>query len=162
VPALCFDIALRDPALESDMGVSVPLSELKAAMSELLTHGILNAKIFLLIDGLDEYRGAKHEAADLELSQMLMKGAQADHVKILVCSRPVPACYEVFRRCPQLRLQDLTATDIARVVRADLSSSVGLQDLEDLKPGLRDELIHLLPNERKASFFGSDWSLRSC
>ncbi|PMD45669.1 hypothetical protein L207DRAFT_452788 [Hyaloscypha variabilis F] len=82
-----------------------------------------NAHVFLLIDGLDEYKG---EPADtIELFRSIISPT----VKICVSSRPWQDFDVAFKDAPQLRLQDLTFGDISRFVNDKLSSNEQMQQL---------------------------------
>ncbi|KAF5688001.1 hypothetical protein FDENT_5055 [Fusarium denticulatum] len=69
-------------------------------------------KLCIFIDGLDEFRGDIRESVSL-----IQELSQSDHIKVLVSSRPIPACVAVYQNLPRLKLQDLTRKDIGAYVK---------------------------------------------
>ena len=82
-------------------------AELKKGFHNLIMQRFARVKICLFIDGLDEYEG-NHA----ELAEFLASIPRESCVKVLLSSRPIPACVEIFSDCPKLQLQDLTYNDI--------------------------------------------------
>ena len=82
-------------------------AELKRGFHNLIMQRTAKVKICLFIDGLDEYEGSHSE-----LAEFLASIPRESCVKVLVSSRPIPACVEVFSNCPKIQLQDLTYNDI--------------------------------------------------
>ncbi|TGJ82707.1 hypothetical protein E0Z10_g6051 [Xylaria hypoxylon] len=68
-------------------------------------------KLFISIDGLDEYDGDQQEIVDLVASL-----ARNPYVKFLVSSRPIPPFTHTFSAAPTLHLHDLTSGDIRKYV----------------------------------------------
>lgn len=74
-------------------------------------------KLCFFIDGLDEYSG------DVRIGISFIKRlVRPCDIKIIVSSRPIPACVDSFHDEPKLCLQDLTKTDIASYVDAEVGS----------------------------------------
>ncbi|KAH9907267.1 hypothetical protein F4778DRAFT_529305 [Xylariomycetidae sp. FL2044] len=74
-------------------------------------------KFVFFIDGLDEFQGSH-----MDLIRKLFQWTEnTESVKICVSSREWPIFQESFRECPQLRLHDLTKSDIHRFVRDRLA-----------------------------------------
>lgn len=63
--------------------------------------------LFFLLDGIDEYEGD-----EIEILNLLTAANHYQYVKVLVSSRPTPACVDAFSSFPHLKLQDLTRDDI--------------------------------------------------
>lgn len=82
-------------------------AELKRGFHNLIMQRSAKVRICLFIDGLDEYEG-NHS----ELAEFLVSIPRESCLKVLLSSRPIPACVEVFSNCPKLQLQDLTYNDI--------------------------------------------------
>lgn len=81
--------------------------ELQSAFANLIRTIPSDLRVFLFIDGVDEYTGDINEICDL-----LSEAAQEPSIKALISSRPIPACVHRFETFPRLRLQDLTRNDI--------------------------------------------------
>jgi hypothetical protein len=95
-------------------------SELQSALHEYILRIHDSAKVFLLIDGLDELEGSDEKRE--ELVTILNKLVSLGNVKICLSSRPWNIFWDAFGRYPQLRLEDLTHTDIKDYVQAQLES----------------------------------------
>ncbi|KAM7201112.1 hypothetical protein V8F33_003524 [Rhypophila sp. PSN 637] len=87
-------------------------ADLKGAFTALPTilaeHGI---KICLFIDGLDEFEGNLRVAI-----QTMLELGQTPNIKVVVSSRPEPACVSAFSTLKKLQLQDLNRPDIREYV----------------------------------------------
>jgi hypothetical protein len=83
------------------------------ALTELSRAKLGTFRICLFIDGLDEFEG-DHD----ELSIFFRNLASSPAFKIVLSSRPIPACEHAFKGLPTLRLQDLTQGDIQAYVEA--------------------------------------------
>lgn len=84
----------------------------------LLTNELVNSKMCLFIDGLDEYDGDYEEMA-----RFLIEVAKSPSVKVCVSSRPLVVFEDAFKEFPALRLQDLTYTDIVLYVDERLNNN---------------------------------------
>jgi hypothetical protein len=118
--------------------LDISFHELKRALSILLSKAHQETKICLFIDGLDEYEGDHNEVTDLFVS-----ANASDALKFVVSSRPIPACVAAFSGCPSLRLQDLTARDIALYVEGKLSNH-GLMRRMEANPSGRGTTAELV------------------
>lgn len=119
---------------------AISVQELEDA---LLTFGRLIPKdlaLFLMVDGVDEYKG--HH---LPFAKLLAKIANSKFVKVLVSSRPIPECYHVFSDYPQIKLQDLTRKDISEYIEDELMTDKLFIQMDRAEPGfgtsLRDTLV---------------------
>jgi hypothetical protein len=72
-------------------------------------------RIFLMVDGLDEYEDQYTELLDL-----LLESQQMEFIKLCIASRPETAILAKLNTFPSLRLQDLNANDIDVFVRGKL------------------------------------------
>ena len=81
-------------------------------------------RLFLMIDGLDEFEGDHTTIAN-----WILDATKSPSVKIVVSSRPYNAFRDAFGEVPQLRLQDLTKQDIKTFVESHLMSHAKMKDL---------------------------------
>lgn len=103
VPTLCVAASKGEDLEPSYM-------ELKKGFENLVQiSSSTSRKICLLIDGIDEFEGDH-----FTISNLFASIATSLNIKILVSSRPISACVDVFADSPSLRLQDLTYDDIRR------------------------------------------------
>lgn len=102
VPTLCV-AALKGEDLEPSY------TELKRAFENLVRifSSSASCRMCLFIDGIDEFEGDH-----FILSDFFASVAASPNIKLVVSSRPIPACVDVFANSPGLRLQDLTFNDI--------------------------------------------------
>ena len=107
----------------------------KAFTSEIVRNGF---KIFILIDGLDEFRGSFSQ--QLELIQYI-KSLLRPEIKICISSRPWNVFQDAFRQAPSLRLEDLTRPDIEYYVTSKFYSNPGFVALQLGDPGATIKLI---------------------
>jgi len=97
---------------EEDISEVTPSLEWTQKAFKILSEASLKAvKIFLFIDGVDEFDG---DHADI--SQFFRDLAASSVFKIILSSRPISACAEAFKSSSSLLLQDLTKEDIKRYV----------------------------------------------
>lgn len=79
------------------------LESIKMAFKFLSRESLGSLKILLFVDGVDEFDGDH-----AEMSRYFRELATNSVFKIIISSRPILAYVEAFKRCPSLRLQDLT------------------------------------------------------
>jgi hypothetical protein len=103
-----------------------PLSyiELKDAFERLKDRSASFLRMCIFIDGVDEFEGDHWD-----MSTFLCSIASSA-IKVVVSSRPINACLNVFRHCPTLRLQDLTQDDMSVFIRDRLSSHPMMVELQ--------------------------------
>ena len=99
-------------------------AEFKKAFLNLATQKGTPVKICLFIDGIDEYEGDH-----AELSELLVSLPTESCVKMLISSRPISACVEIFSHCPSLQLQALTYNDIKAYVNNRIGEHARFQQL---------------------------------
>ncbi|KAH7140358.1 hypothetical protein B0J13DRAFT_63435 [Dactylonectria estremocensis] len=87
-------------------------------------------KLFLLIDGLDEFEGR-----DDVLVRCLFDWVRSgnDYIKICVSSRELPIFQERFSACPKFRLHELTQPDVLSFVQKTLRRNDEVKDSNDLE-----------------------------
>lgn len=78
-----------------------------ACLSRLASLAAEQFKLYLFIDGLEEYEGDVESIVDLFKDVSMLP-----YVKVCLSSRPRLVFEDAFRRDPSLRLQDLTYRDI--------------------------------------------------
>ena len=104
-------------------------SELHDCLREHILYVAKSKRIFLLIDGLDEFDGTDEAREDLV--EMLVTLSTHENVKICVSSRPWNIFQDAFESFPQLKLEDLTYNDIIMYVREQLYGNRRFQRLAD-------------------------------
>lgn len=109
--------------------------EVKRAWKALTVKSVAFLNIAIFIDGIDEFDG-DHK----DLSKFL-KSLASSNVKIVVSSRPINACLSVFRTSPCLRLQELTARDMALYVQGNLASHEIMVQLAKRYPTDAKEIV---------------------
>lgn len=103
--------------------------------------------LFMVIDGVDEYSGNHFQFA-----RFLARVARYPFVKVLVSSRPIPACYQVFSSFPGLQLQDLTQSDIQSYIQVELIRTEQFQARDHLEPGFSDDVADKLAKKASGVF----------
>ncbi|KAL8827409.1 MAG: hypothetical protein Q9191_003205 [Dirinaria sp. TL-2023a] len=86
-------------------------------------------RLCLFIDGLDEYAGDEDE-----LINLIEATVQRSEVKICLSSRPHRAFAQAFESSAQLRLQDLTRTDIEKFVVDQFKSVSQVKSISSQQP----------------------------
>jgi hypothetical protein len=100
-------------------------SRLLRTLLDLIQQNLYDDAICFFIDGLDEFQGHQRD-----LTELLSGLEKMANVKICVSSRPLRAFQISFALSPQLKLEDLTREDIAKLVDDKLrgTSAVTLAD----------------------------------
>ena len=104
-------------------------------------------QIFFIIDGIDEYEGDHYE-----LFELFSQVAGFESIKILLSSRPIPACVQAFSRFPKLRLQDLTHDDITYYVEDKLGGDSLMQKFEQAQEGATQQLVEGITSKASGVF----------
>ncbi|KAH8725576.1 hypothetical protein GQ44DRAFT_796619 [Phaeosphaeriaceae sp. PMI808] len=118
-------------------------SEVKSAFELLLEGAKTSYKLFLFIDGLDEFDGDHNQPV------AMIRRCVSPHVKTCVSSRAWPVFEDGFQQQPRLRLETITYKDIKRYVTSRFSNSPGYLERQLDTP---DEVNHLIENiSRKSS-----------
>ncbi|KAF5578255.1 hypothetical protein FPCIR_11657 [Fusarium pseudocircinatum] len=134
----------REAKGDNSKPLSVPsVAEMTGGLTNFCKTYLVDRKLFLLIDGLDEYEGS-----DLDTANFVEKLSMITNVKILVSSRPHPAFIAAFSKQPKLNLPDLTRDDITAYINdkvaahprlLELSQTEGLDSTEQIIEGLVDK-----------------------
>ncbi|XXH03714.1 hypothetical protein Hte_010120 [Hypoxylon texense] len=123
--------------------------ELSSGRTKLQIH-----KFCFFIDGLDEYVG------DIRTGISFIKTlAKSDNIKIVVSSRPIPACVDAFSGERQLHLQDLTKADIASYVDAEVGLHPYMNTLHHLDPTNAPKIVEGLVSKASGVFL---WIILAC
>ncbi|RDW57467.1 hypothetical protein BP6252_13805 [Coleophoma cylindrospora] len=136
VPVLFPDVCRSILANQLHDSLDLSYIELKKAFTTFVSSVPAGLKVFFLIDGIDEYEGDHNE-----ISELISQATTSDSVKILISSRPIPACVQAFSACPTLRLQDLTRKDVEAYVQDRLGRNPLMQKLEIADKGATSQLI---------------------
>ncbi|KAF5537201.1 hypothetical protein FNAPI_11487 [Fusarium napiforme] len=129
------------------------LSEIRYAFRTLTQEPYMQ-KFCILIDGLDEFRGDIRESVSL-----IQDLSQSDHIKVLVSSRPIPACVAVYQNLPRLRLQDLTRKDIGAYVKDVIGGHPYMKRLLRRSPDGARSVINQLVDKSSGVFL---WVVLAC
>jgi energy-coupling factor transporter ATP-binding protein EcfA2 len=113
--------------------------ELTAALRDLVKATASIHRIFLLVDGLDEFEGSSVEQT--ELVNLLKSLADCDNVKACVSSRPWPIFASAFHDYPQFQLHELTRNDINLYVNGKFARVTEFEDLQAQNPEECSKLI---------------------
>ncbi|KAH7128988.1 hypothetical protein EDB81DRAFT_138251 [Dactylonectria macrodidyma] len=110
--------------------VRIDHGQVKTAFESLVLNkeSLSKYKLFLLVDGLDEFEGR-----DDVLVRCLFDWVRSKHesIKICVSSRELPIFQERFSACPKFRLHELTQPDILSFVRNTLQSNDEVKTSDD-------------------------------
>ncbi len=102
----------------TDANISLPSpAELRSAFERLGQGHLQHRRFCFFIDGLDGYSGKSADGVDF-----LQGLAMNTNIKIIVSSRPIPACVQGFSKQPKLYLQDLTYGDIKTYIHQAVGS----------------------------------------
>src|ERR1700733_15379470 len=104
------------------------LVEATRAFRNLVNMPELPIRICLFVDGLDEFNGDYLELATF-LSEMC-----SPVIKLIISSRPINACYEMFGDCNTLRLEELTYKDIEVFLNGNLATNKYMVQLMQHQP----------------------------
>jgi predicted NACHT family NTPase len=125
-------------------------AELKRALMRLVDQQEIPVRLFLLIDGLDEYDGSDMDMA--ELADFFKSVTASPNVKALISSRPLLVFEDNFAHLPSLRLQDLTFNDILTYVNDTLGAHHGMMQLAKLDKRRAHALLRDIVNASSGVF----------
>jgi hypothetical protein len=114
-------------------------SDLQHSLQEYMLSVRSYAKVFLILDGLDELDGSDDVREGL--ISLLINTSRLENVKICLSSRPWNIFRDAFGEFPQLRLEDLTYDDINKYVEAQLHSHIRFQYLLRYDPVNAQRLV---------------------
>lgn len=123
------------------------LELMKEAFSNLSQADLGAFKIFLFIDGVDEFDGDH-----AEITEFFRHLASSASFKIILSSRPIPACVEAFKTFPGLRLQDLTQADIRAYVEGNIGRHERMDMLLSENRNEASKLVNMILNKASGVF----------
>ncbi len=94
-------------------------------------------RFFILIDGLDEFKGDHQELVDL-----VADISSVSHIKICVASRPWIMFQDAFRTTPSLMMQNLTRRDIVTFTRTMFNRHPGFCEMSIRDPSFAEGLFY--------------------
>ena len=137
--------------IRDTQGLTLSLKALQHAMKLCAKNMPDDMAICLLVDGVDEFI-AGSETDHLEFSNFLLELTACNSIKLLVSSRPIPACHQAFAKYPHLQLQNRSSPDIKAYVTSELLQDPLLVDKDKLEPGLIAELSDALIRKSQGVF----------
>ncbi|KAF4502970.1 small s protein [Fusarium agapanthi] len=111
-------------------------------------------KIFLLIDGIDEYEGK-----DLDIARFISDLEFSPNVNILISSRPHPAFMTAFGQRPKMNLHDLTKRDLATYIQDTVASHPCVKSLSHQSRFPVDRITQKLARKASGVFL---WVILAC
>ncbi|KAL1608135.1 hypothetical protein SLS60_003074 [Paraconiothyrium brasiliense] len=97
--------------------------------------GDLNVRLFIMIDGLDEFDDREEHGPSLhdqyDLIKLLGVFLNKEDIKLCISSRPLPIFLQEYGQDEGLhiRMQDLTSNDIRTYIREELETNLAFQQL---------------------------------
>lgn len=113
----------------------ITVEEARNAFQRLVKNAGPKYRLFLFIDGLDEFEG------DQNALITTIKSMLSPNVKTCVSSRAWPVFEDGFRQRPSLRLEAITHNDIHKYVTTRLTTSDGFKELQNETPQEARQLI---------------------
>lgn len=146
---ICFPSRYETRLMFHDEAVFRPAltwTELLDALKAYLQEASKEKKLFLLIDGLDEFGGQPLEIINF------VSTLPARRVKVCVSSRPWVAFEDAFGSKPSLRLDDFTRNDIRSYVEQNFRANPGFVAREQLDPTYAAEIINNVSEKASGVF----------
>ncbi|KAH7072170.1 hypothetical protein BKA63DRAFT_474270 [Paraphoma chrysanthemicola] len=134
-------ILFSDPWLKP-----ITSTEINCAFQQLLEGAGSQYRLFMFIDGLDEFGG------DHSHLVAFVQGLLSPDVKVCVSSRPWPVFEDAFQHQPRLRLENLTYNDIKYYVTSRFSSSQGYYERQLETPDEVENLIESITHKASGVF----------
>jgi hypothetical protein len=110
--------------------------EIEESFETLLVKCAISTRLALFIDGLDEF-----ESPPFEVLELIQKINSRDGIKICIASRQWTEFNDAFHESPMLRMQDLTAADMALFVEGKLEGNRGFSELKKIFPTEATQLV---------------------
>ncbi|KAF2450179.1 hypothetical protein P171DRAFT_438871 [Karstenula rhodostoma CBS 690.94] len=129
------------------------ISELNEAFRRLGTQAT-NGAYFFFVDGLDEFAGNHREGIEF-----IKKLTKIPNVKLLLSSRPIDSCVAAFSSKPNLRLQDLTESDITTYIQDTIRKHPYVAEFGLLTGSALDKLVEDLQKKASGVFL---WVVLAC
>jgi hypothetical protein len=121
-------------------------AEVDDAFRRLLEGAGTQYRLFIFIDGLDEFGG------DHSHLVTFIQGLLSPHVKTCVSSRPWPVFEDAFQHHPRLRLETITYSDIKHYVTSRFSASPGYSERQLETPAEIQSLIESITQKASGVF----------
>jgi hypothetical protein len=115
--------------------------DLLQVFQNILSYTSPDLKLFLLIDGLDEYSGNKVGLADVLKAAALTRERESPDIKLCLSSRPLNEFEEAFENLPTIKLQELTLGDIQLYVSSMFQNTRQMIYLRDTDPKNANQLV---------------------
>lgn len=113
-----------------------PEDLLQRMLSRALQHLSAHNKIYIFVDGLDEFKGEHGDLVE-SFRDILHKYP----IKLCISSRPWQLFADAFHDKPSLRLEDLTLADITAYIQSQLHPDPAFALLRTLEPFFADNLV---------------------
>jgi hypothetical protein len=120
--------------------------DLRKAFSNVSQNTPWGHKVCFFIDGIDEYDGDHH------MISVLLKTSCGSDVKMVLSSRPIPACSQVLGKCAGLRLQDLMRADIEIYINGRLRSNPRMESIFRQEPTRAAVLMEMMLDRAEGVF----------
>ena len=130
------------------------ISEMQASLLHLAETVSADKKIWMLIDGLDEFQG-KHAT----IAAFLSKLQRLPNVKIMVSSRPLQVFVSRFEHAPKMYLQDLTTQDIETYIDDTIAHHPHMARISKVEPGVATKIVMLMIRKASGVFL---WVVLAC
>ena len=127
--------------------IEVSFIELSKAFQTLLVSNSQGLKVCFIVDGIDEYEGDHNE-----ICEIFSQAETSTSVKILLSSRPIPACVHAFTKCPQLSLQKLAEGDIQNYVQDKIGQHALLVRMELARKGATRQIVDSITSKASGVF----------
>ena len=114
--------------------------ELKDCLREYILHVTKRKKVFLLVDGLDEFEGSDEAREDL--IEFLTALAANENVKLCLSSRRWNIFQDAFESCPKLKLEDLTYNDVCTYIYDQLGGNQRFRRLVQYEKSAAEQLVN--------------------
>ncbi|KAH7176930.1 prion-inhibition and propagation-domain-containing protein [Dactylonectria macrodidyma] len=111
-------------------------------------------RLCFFIDGLDEFVGDYEDGI-----AFIQRLAENEHIKVIVSSRPIPACVAAFRTLPRLELQDLTREDIRAYVEEKIGNHPSMRSHKRRFPEESTSLLRELVQKSSGVWL---WIILAC
>ncbi|KAH8764626.1 hypothetical protein BGZ57DRAFT_745743, partial [Hyaloscypha finlandica] len=116
-------------------------NELKQVFESLLTFFDKDLRLFLCIDGLDEYKRFSESNDYQEILELLCYAARQPGVKICVSSRPLQIFKDIFQHRHSTELHKISARDISLFVGNALGTNGTLRQMQYGSANLHSVLV---------------------
>ncbi|KAF5627488.1 hypothetical protein F52700_8414 [Fusarium sp. NRRL 52700] len=130
------------------------IEEMATALKVLCSMLHADEKVFLLIDGIDEYEGK-----DLDIARFISELESFPNIKIMVSSRPHPAFITAFGQRPKMNLQDLTKRDVSTYIQDTVASYPYMRSLSRQSRASFDRITEKLAQKASGVFL---WVILAC